>query len=163
MMSTGNSVPSLRSPNRFMRRAHLPRPGVRVVVFAMAGMAPAKALRHQVFDGLPEQLRLRVTKQFRRTRVRATDHPFGIRDKNRVGRNIKQILQRGMSELGPFVLGRSRCVLFRGIRWAHGLVGPCLRRYAVSPSHTRNLAKRVLQDAPMTLHAANSCTLRYPC
>ncbi len=101
-------------------------------------MVPAEALRNKILDRLPEQLRLRVAKQLRRARVRATNHPFGIRDKNRVRRNIKQILQRGVSELGPFVLGRSRCVLFRGIRRAHDLASTFLERYPVSRCTSRN-------------------------
>ena len=100
-------------------RAHLARPGMGIVVFAMAGMAAAEARRNQVLNGLPEQLALGVTKQFRRARVGATDDALGVRDKNRIGRHIEQVLQRGMSKLGPFVPRRSRCGLFRGIRRAH--------------------------------------------
>ena len=87
-------------------------------------MVPAEALRNKILNRLPVKFRLCVTEKFRRTRVRATDHPIGIRDKNRVGRNLEQILQRELSELGPFLLGHSRCVLFRGIRRSQG-VGPC--------------------------------------
>ena len=42
-------------------RAHLPRPGMRIVVFAVAGMTATKPRRDQVFDGLPEEFRLGVT------------------------------------------------------------------------------------------------------
>ena len=56
-------------------------------------MAAAEALRDQILDGLADKFRLCVTKQFRRARIRATDiTAFGVRDKDRVGRNIKQIL-----------------------------------------------------------------------
>ena len=87
-------------------------------------MPSAKAFRNQVLDRLAEKLDLRVSKQFRRPRVRTPNYAGGIRDKNRVGRNIKKILQRGMSELGLFVLSRSRRVLFWGIGKAHTWLGP---------------------------------------
>jgi hypothetical protein len=44
-----------------------------------------------------------VTKQLCRPRIRTTDYAIGIRDKYRVGGNIKKILEPGLSELGPIV------------------------------------------------------------
>ena len=76
-----------------------------IVVFSVARVALAEPLGYKVLDGLPEQFRLCVAKQFRCAWVRATNDPCGIRDKYRVGRNIKQILQRGVSELGPIRAG----------------------------------------------------------
>jgi hypothetical protein len=60
-----------------------------------------------------------VTKKLGGARVSATDNALGIRDKDGVGRNIEQVLQRGSSELGPILLRDFRCGLIRGIRWLH--------------------------------------------
>ena len=43
-------------------RAHLAGAGMGMVIFAMRGMAHAEALRNEIFDGLADQLGLRVTK-----------------------------------------------------------------------------------------------------
>ena len=79
----------LTQTEEIQRRSHLPRARVRIVVFAMTRMASAKTFRNQVFDGLAEQLDLGVTEQLRRPRVRTTNYACGVRDKNRVGRNIE--------------------------------------------------------------------------
>jgi hypothetical protein len=82
-------------------------------------MPSAKPLGHQVLNGLAEKFGLSVTKKLRRARVRATNHPLGIRDKDCVWRDIEKVLQGGLSELGPSVLSRSRNIWFRRIRRAH--------------------------------------------
>ena len=72
-----------------------------MVFFAMAGVAHAESFGNEIFDRLAKQLCLRVTKQPRCSRIRITDQPFGIRDKNRVRRNFEKVLERSVSELGP--------------------------------------------------------------
>ena len=74
-------------------RAHLPRARVGVVVFAVTGVVAPEALRDQGLDAHPDQFGLGITEEFRRTRVRATDHPGGVRDKNRVWGKREQIVQ----------------------------------------------------------------------
>jgi hypothetical protein len=95
-----------------------------VVVFAMAGVAGAEAGGDQILDWLADELGLGVTKQLCRTRVCATDYAFGIRDKDRVWRDLEQVLQRGLSKLSLMVRRRCRCGLLRGIRRAHEWLQP---------------------------------------
>ena len=97
-----------------------------IVVFAMAGVAPTKPRWNQIFNGLAEEFSLCVSKQFRGARVGTTNYPLGIRDKDRVRRDLEKILQRGLSKLGPFTPRRSRCGLFRGIRRTHLWLQPVL-------------------------------------
>lgn len=72
-----------------------------MVFFAMAGVARAESFGNETFDRQAEQLCLCETKQLRCSRIRITDQPFGIRDKNRIRRNFEKILERSVSELGP--------------------------------------------------------------
>ena len=74
-------------------RAHLSRARVGVVVFAVTGVVAPEALRDQGLDAHPDQFGLLIAEQFRRTRVRATDKPGGVRDKNRVWGKREQIVQ----------------------------------------------------------------------
>jgi hypothetical protein len=92
---------------------------MRIEIFAVTGMTAAKPQGDQVFDGLAEELDLRVTKKLGGTRIRATDYTLGVGDKDGVWRDIKKVLQGGLSELGPYVLSRSRCVWFRRISRTH--------------------------------------------
>ena len=66
----------------------------------MARMPASEALRHQGFHVHPRKFRPGVTKQFRRARVRVADHPLGVRDKNCVWRELKEVLQRQMGNFG---------------------------------------------------------------
>ena len=90
-----------------------------MIVFAVRRMTAPESLRHQILDGFPDEFVLSMTKEFAGTRVCRTDCASGIRDNYGVWRDLKEIFQRRMSELGPVVPSRSRCVLFRGIRRAH--------------------------------------------
>ena len=99
--------------------AHLPGAGMGVVILPVAGMMPAKPQRDEAFNRHSDQICRAVTKKLCCTRVRGPDDPLGVRDENCIWRNLEEVIQSGLSELGPYVLSRSRCVLFRGIRRAH--------------------------------------------
>ena len=78
----------------------------------MIGMARPEAFGDQALNGLAEQLHLCVTEQLGGMRIRSADYAVAVRNKNRVGRNIEQILQRRLSNLGLVEFGPSRCCLF---------------------------------------------------
>ena len=105
-------------------------------------MVSAKALRNEILHRLAEKLNLRVTKKFRRARVGATNHPLGVCDKNRVWRDIEQILQRRVSELSPFEAGPSRRFPIWGIRWEHAPV-TWLQYRSVHTRHAGSKRQRI--------------------
>ena len=123
-------------------RAHLPRAGVGIVILAMCRMISSEAFWNEILDGLAVKLSLRVAEEFRCARIRATDDPIGIRDKNRVWRHLKQVLKRELRELGPVLPGGRRCSFFGGIRRAHVAVIPSLGTYRVA----RGIAIQILWD-----------------
>jgi len=88
-------------------------PWVRVVVLSVAGMALAEALGDQALNWTAEEFRLRVSEELCRARVRSTDDPLGIRDKDGVWRHFEQVLQRKLSKFGPVRGGTGRCFPFR--------------------------------------------------
>ena len=75
------------------RRPHLPRPRVRIVVFAMAGMAAPEPIRNQLLHMHSGEFYARVPEQLRRPRVRVTDPPLGIYNEDRIGRKLEEVLQ----------------------------------------------------------------------
>ena len=100
MMSTGNSVPSLRRPKRLSVRAHLASARCGVVILAMAGMAAAKPRRHEHLDRLADELLAGVAEQLFDARICGAHDAVSVRDEDRVRRKLKQ----------PFdcILGKNR-------------------------------------------------------
>lgn len=84
-----------------------------IIILPVGGMTRPEAFGNEGFDGMADQIRRGVTKQLRRTRVCRTNDAISIRDKYGIWRSREQVLQCKSSELGPFNLCRSRCVLIR--------------------------------------------------
>jgi hypothetical protein len=55
----------------------------------LRSVASSQALRDQFVNHHSDQFIMGVSKEFRRARVRLTDHPIGIRDNNRVWRDLE--------------------------------------------------------------------------
>ena len=90
MMSTGNSVPSLRRPKR-LRAAPICRVrGCSAVILAMAGMDAAKPRRHQHLDRLADQLVAGVAEQLFGARICGAHHTSAVRDEDGIRRKLKE-------------------------------------------------------------------------
>jgi hypothetical protein len=90
-------------------------------------MSRTEAKRHQEFDRLADQLGLGVTKQFDRARISCSNYAIAVRYKDRVWRNLKQVLHIELSVPGPVVLSGIHGVLIRGMGRAHGMLQAKIR------------------------------------
>ena len=86
--STGTSLPSLRRPCRSLPRAHRAGRRCPVVIVAVAGMAGAKRLGEQHFDGTPEQLFAGIAEDLLGLGVEQDDMPLPIRHDHGVGGSL---------------------------------------------------------------------------
>ena len=113
-------------------RAHLPRAGMRAVIFAMAGMDAAEARRYQHFYRLADQLLARVTEQLLGARIGGAHHAVSVGDEDCVRRELKEPLDCVLGKTRMHAFLRTR-VLPWGIRRAHFVLPTLAERYRRGP------------------------------